>query len=327
MKNILNYKWVWVLCLGLALSACSQTEKPQISPLHLDDIHFIVESESEAVAYFEDKFGAREMAHPGERFELVRFLSVKWQDPTITITRIGPYEDLPADRNKRWLDAVLVRPDTGKENPFYGVKWLALAVPSLSKAKENLLTAGAKLFEDQVVLPMDPAAKAFSVYGPDGAEIVIVERKEMDFDDAEFAIDHIQFLTANAQDMAAFFAGVFDGITETETVGSVRLKVADAVLIASEPEVFNYQREDVSPSSREGVIQLGIGHLGFLYEDIQAAVDQAADRGYTPIFAPTPYIYKNKPTLYTFTAFKTPDNFNIEMVQIKGRVGPHSYYD
>jgi catechol 2,3-dioxygenase-like lactoylglutathione lyase family enzyme len=74
------------------------------------------------------------------------------------------------------------------------------------------------------------------------------------------------------------------------------------------------------------VIQLGIGHLGFLYEDIQAAVDQAARNGYTPVFQPTAYIYKNKPTLYRFTAFATPDNYNIEMVQVRGRVGPHSYY-
>jgi len=60
--------------------------------------------------FFKKYFGAREMAHPGDRFHLVRFLSLKWQDPTITITKISPYEDLPADGNQRRIDAQIVAP-------------------------------------------------------------------------------------------------------------------------------------------------------------------------------------------------------------------------
>ena len=77
----------------------------QPAALHLDDIHFIVTDEAATVDFFETNFGAREMAHPGERFGLVRFLGLAPGDPTITITRTGPYDELPADRNARWIGA------------------------------------------------------------------------------------------------------------------------------------------------------------------------------------------------------------------------------
>lgn len=317
-----------LICFAIILYACAHNPKtPKISPIHLDDIHFIVTDEPAAVSFFETKFSAREMAHPGERFDLVRFLSVKWQDPTLTITRIGPYDDLPANRNERWLNATFISPGSAKLNPYYGVRWVAFSTPSLDQARRNILAAGGRISEGSIALPLEPDAKAFSVYGPDNAEIVIVERRSKDFEGASFAIDHIQFLTADAEAMQTFFTDVFSGSTLKETETSISLKVADALIIVSEPEVFGYTHDAVSPASRDGAVQLGVGHLGFLYADIQSAVDQAALLGYDPLFPPTRYIYKNKPTVYTFTAFASPDNFNIEMVQPDGRVGPHSYYD
>ncbi|MEO9467985.1 VOC family protein [Parasphingorhabdus sp.] len=327
-KLIMRAKSNLLLCLMMLASACGPADTaPEISPIHLDDIHFIVANEADAVGFFEQKFGAREMAHPGERFDLARFLSVKWQDPTITITRIGPYKDLPPERNARWLEAKLIRPDNAKINPYYGVKWLAFATPSLDDARRKLIAAGAGISETSVNLPMEPEAKAFSIYGPDGAELVIVERKDREYANADFAIDHIQFLTSDVAVTKKFFENVFDGTTTGQTKAGTTMKVADAVITLSEPEAFGYDREKVSPASRSGAIQLGVDHLGFLYEDIQAAVDQAALNGYEPVFKPTRYIYKNKPTVYTFTAFASPDKFNIEMVQVDGRHGPHSYYD
>ncbi|MEM9530139.1 MAG: VOC family protein [Pseudomonadota bacterium] len=316
------------LLLALLNPAFGESElSPDVYPIHLDDIHFIVTDEAQSVSFFETHFDAREMAHPGERFDLVRFLSVKWHDPTITITRTGPYADLPPERNARWQNVRLVPPDGPKTKAFYGVRWLALATPSLDQARKKLLANGAVVSENAVSLPMEPTARAFSIYGPDGAALVIVERPQVDFGSASFAIDHIQFLTADRDKSARFFMSVFGGSPNEKTEAGTTLKVADATIVLSEPKAFEIDPDDVSLRNRPGTVHLGIDHLGFLYENIQDAVDAAAEQGYKPLFPPTRYVYKGKPTLYTFTAFSSPDNVTIEMVQVDGRIGPHSYYD
>ncbi len=76
-------------------------------PIHLDDIHLIISNEAASVNFPKDNFAARKMP-PGERFDLVRFLSVKWHHPTLTRTRSGPYDDLLPERNRRWLDSEIV---------------------------------------------------------------------------------------------------------------------------------------------------------------------------------------------------------------------------
>ncbi|GAB5488026.1 MAG: hypothetical protein Pars2KO_15960 [Parasphingorhabdus sp.] len=313
--------------LALVTASCErQAGVEEVKPIHLDDIHFIVTDEDEAVSFFQDHFGAREMAHPGNRFDLVRFLSVKWQDPTITITRIGPYEDLPDDRNQRWIDAKIVKPEAEKANPVYGARWLALATPSLAEARAALLAGGVEISEDQVNLPMEPDAKAFSVLGPDGAEIVIVERPERDFEGAQYAIDHIQFLTKDVDVSKVFFTKVYAAETDKVEEHSLSLKVADANLIFSRPEAFGFDPAQIGERETKGAIRIGLDHLGFLYKDIGKAAASAKAKGIAPIFEPQRYIYKDNPTVYMFTAFKSPDSINIEMVQADGRIGPHSYY-
>jgi len=304
---------------------CSNTQ-----PIHLDDIHLIVSNEAETVSYLKDNFTAREMAHPGDRFDLVRFLSIKWHDPTLTVTRRGPYANLPPERNERWLKSEVV---DAQHKPYYGAKWVAIAVPSIEKAREELKRGGLSIFEDIVHLPMEPDALAFKLKIPDGIEIVIVERKNKDFDDYSYSIDHVQFLVSNASETVKFFQNAFSGSLMKSVSGTIdntssaALKVADAVLIVSEPNALGIDPKEVNRLESDGTIRLGIDHLGFLYEDIECGVTNAVSNGYTPLFPPTRYKYKNKPTVYSFTAFKSPDGFTIEMVQADGRTGPHSYYD
>ncbi len=315
-----------ILIFVLTSISCSSPNTVKQAPIHLDDIHLIVTDEEASVKFFEKYFGAREMAHPGDRFDLVRFLSLKWQGPTITITPIGPYPDLPPDRNRRWLDAKIIAPKSEKVKPVYGVKWLAISTSSISKSKAELLDYGVEISEENISLPLEPNTAAFSVFGPDGLEIVIVERPTYDFGDAKYAIDHIQFLVKDVETTQTFFEKTFGGKQLKRGKESASLQVADAKLVLSEPEAFGIDSKDVSSRKVDGTIRIGLDHLGFLYSDVQAAVDQATINGYTPIFQPQRYLYKNKPTVYTFTAFSLPENLNIEMVQADGRVGPHSYY-
>ncbi len=328
MKNRINILFVGVtILIGVAvLMSCSKLNVKQIEPIHLDDIHFIVTDENESVAFFEKHFGAKEMAHPGDRFDLVRFLSLKWQGPTITITPVGPYPDLPPDRNKRWLDAKIITPKSEQKKPVYGVKWLALSTPSLEKSKAKLINNGVQIFKDPVVLPLEKNTSAFSIYGPDGMEIVIVERSDDDFGNATYAIDHIQFLVRDVKIGETFFEKVFEAKSFERQKNSVGLQVADGKLILSKPEAFNLTVKDVGLRKVDGTIRIGLDHLGFLYNDVVAAVDQARSKKVAPIFQPQRYVYKGKPTVYTFSAFEMPENINIEMVQADGRTGPHSYY-
>ncbi|WP_171036978.1 VOC family protein [Maribacter algarum] len=328
MKPLLHNTWLKIIILICAVTSISfsSTSSNKIEPIHLDDIHFIVTDEEEAVAFFTKHFGGREMAHPGERFDLVRFISLKWQGPTITITPIGPYADLPPERNQRWLDAEIIVPKSEKTKPVYGAKWLAISTSSLDKSRSELLAAGVEISENDVSLPLEPKTPAFSIYGPDGFEIIIVERPEYDFGDAKYAIDHIQFLVKDVHATQEQVEKVFAAKqleSQPETVG---LMVADAKLILSEPKALGINPKDVSSRLAKGTIRTGLDHLGFLYEDVKSAANEAEKNGYSPIFQPQKYIYKGKPTVYTFSAFKLPEDFNIEMVQADGRVGPHSYY-
>ncbi|MDB4293489.1 hypothetical protein N9954_08790 [Maribacter sp.] len=313
--------------VGVVISiSFSKSFSNKTDPIHLDDIHFIVTDEEAAVGFFKTHFGAREMAHPGERFDLARFLSLKWQGPTITITPIGPYADLPTERNQRWFDAKIIVPKSEKKSPVYGAKWLAISTSSIEQAQSELLAGGVEISENQISLPMEPNTPAFSVYGPDGVEIVVVERPEYDFGDAKYAIDHIQFLVKDMKATQAYFEEVFAAKHFKSSEKSVFLEVADARLILSEPEALGILPKNVSSRRADGTIRVGLDHLGFLYEDVKTAVRKAEANGYYPIFQPQRYIYKEKPTVYTFTAFLLPEKFNIEMVQADGRIGPHSYY-
>lgn len=325
MKTRQHYLFI-IAFSALATARAEPVLENSPRPIHLDDIHFVVTDEAATVNFFMTHFGAREMAHPGTRFELVRFLSLKWQDPTITITRTGPYDDLPADRNQRWLDATISSPGSEKAQPVYGARWLALATPSLSQARAALVSGGVEISDDRVTLPMEPASKAFSVLGPDGMEIVIVERAEREFGDARYAIDHIQFLVKDLEATQTFFQKVFAGQSVETKKGSRRLKVADAYLVISEPAALGLSPRQVAPRKAAGVIRIGLDHLGFLYQSVYQAVSTAETNGIKPEFQPQRYLYKGKPTIYTFTAFATPDDFTVEMVQAEGRVGPHSYY-
>lgn len=312
----------------LLLASCTPLSTTQShNPIHLDDIHYIVTDEDAAVAFFEDHFGGREMAHPGDRFDLVRFISLKWQDPTITITPIGPYPDLPAERNKRWLNTKVILPRTEKQTPVYGARWLALSTKSLSEARTALLANGVELSEDSLSLPMEPDTPAFSVYGPDGVEIVIVERPAKDFGEAQYAIDHIQFLVPDANAAQEFFKTTFKAMTMGADGETITVQVADALLKFSEPKGLGLNRSDIVSKQTEGELRIGMGHLGFLYADIYGAVEEIDSKGIKPIFPPQKYIYKEKPTVYSFTAFSLVDGFTIEMVQADGRIGPHSYYE
>ena len=340
------YKKYIVLLVVLLFSHSAYSEQClDAQPIHLDDIHYIVSSEAESVNFFQKHFAAREMAHPGERFNLARFLSIKWHDPTLTITPKGPYKDLPPQRNERWLKSAVIDSQT---SAYFGAKWLAIAVPSLERARKNLLKLGVSIIEENTRLPLEPNAKTFKFLGPDGTEIVIVERKDKDFGDSLYSIDHLQFLVSNASESSEFFQKVFSGTVvkastnkqlakakvssqhaadKSYSGNSIALQVADAIIVVSEPEDLGLITDKVKPMGSGGTIRLGIDHLGFLYKDIQCASSQAIENGYKPLFPPTRYKYKNKPTVYTFTVFKSPDGFNIEMVQADGRIGPHSYYD
>ncbi len=128
---------------------------------------------------------------------------------------------------------------------------------------------GLNIVAENVTLPLEPHVSAFKVIAPDGIEIVIVERKDKDFDGCVYSIDHVQFLVSDAAESAKFFKGIFNGtlieqdVDQPTTMNSAAIKVADALIVVSEAAALGMDAKEVSAIGCDGPFRLGIDHLGF----------------------------------------------------------------
>lgn len=308
----------------------ARAEEAPVRPIHLDDIHYITSDEVETIDFFKEKLLACEMAQPSRPLDFIRFLSVRENDPSITVNSAPYSNERDAARAKSWRFKRLV-PRQHDSGIYWGVYWVAYGHANLNEAQ--------KAFPEDAIqtttLPHAPSLNAVQVIGPDNLPIVLVERPQSG---AAFHIDHIMFLVSNVDETVEFFRQIFEAkVLETGDRMAI-LQVADATLVLTEPSLHGIERERMIPRPKSvfGPVKDGrqtltkvlgsVDHLGFLYQDIEKLVSQAQLRGYKPLYPPFSYSYAGQKSPYAVTAFTAPDGFNIEAVQPAGRIGPHVYY-
>lgn len=321
--------------LLLAFPALAADPPPLPEPVHLDDIHFMVSDEAATVAFLERHLAACEMAHADRPIDYVRYLSVRYLDPTLTITGPTPPDEPDALRARTTGHVGIVPAERGGA-PHWGVRWVGFSVASLGTALQAMRADGVAVAQPRLALPHAPGVAAALVYGPDNIPLAIVERPGDT--GSPFGMDHLMFLVKDAAANARFFEELFRGRVLQREEGLAVVQVADMALVLAEPQRLGIARDTVRPvqnipwamqgaAPRERVtVTASIEHLGFLYADVPAMAAAAEARGYRAQYPPFRYAYRGRPTPFTSTEFMTPDGYGVEVVSAQGRVGPHAYY-
>jgi len=314
-----------------------------MKPLHLDDIHYIVTDETHAVSFWTRHFGAQEMAQPLVPFHFIRNLSVKLLEATIVISPVGPYGSSSKKADDAWRARRQIRPRHDLP-PHYGVYYVSLKT-SHRDARGRFRESGVNILEERCVLPHEPDADAFVIQGPDHNPIAIVRRPEADLyvgslaKSFSYGIDHIQLLVRDHRETCRFLVDIYSAEFLGSWKNTVKLRVADAILVLSEPEDLGLQRGDVEDRDALNKQRFAVDHLAFLYEDIWPAISSAQDKGYrfniiqssdrarTALTeAPPRYRYFGQPSAYTAISILSPDGLGFELVMVDGRAGPMIYY-
>ncbi len=308
-------------------------------PIHLDDIHFVISDESATLRFLRESMGACEMGHPDRKIDYVRFMSVRYGHPTLTVT--GPVAANEPDALRRDISSLfeLYRPPRNAP-ARYGVRSVVFSTRDLADAVAVLRARGVEISAEgeDARLPYEPTAKSASFLGPDGIRLGLVERSGDR--GSRFGIDHLVMLTRDAAATSRFFQQVFSGVESDVGAGTRVIRVADARIVLAEPEALGIPRESVRPPAlvpfatpgsgsapRRQRVPGSIEHLGFLFADVPALAAAAESRGYRADYPPVRYEYAGRLTPYTVTEFSTPDGYGIEAVAVAGRVGPHAYYE
>lgn len=320
MKYAIYTYFIFIVTIS---SIAAQVKKtPATAPLHVDDIHYIVNDANITSDFFLNEIGAKEMAHPGTPIDFIRFFSPRWMGSTITVTEKGPYKNATQARNQRWLENEIIASNT--KQPVYGAYALCLKTKSLKTIQVNLQN---RVFDTSFKNPLSqPKSQWASFFSVDGCRIIIHEVPDDTDSTSLFDIESIWMLVRDKQKTAFFFEQVFNAVTIENNINYCIIKVANLQLVLCEPQALGIKKELVSDRNTLKKIWLGIDHLGFLYQDVQAAKKAAEAKGYTFNFPVFRYQYQGKPTVYQLTSIQTPDDFPIELVSADGRIGPQNFY-
>lgn len=294
----------------------------------LDDIHYYVTDRKASNTFFEKNFGAKQMAdQPMNPLGFINFLQIHPRQTTINISAQGPFPGIRVGDPKRWEKA-LVNP-SATNPPVYGVHWVAFATKNLQKAIGHFEKNGAIRASQNIKLPLEPNAKTATFYTPDYNLIVLVERKKGKVSKAGFAIDHCQFLVEKLKPEIEFYEKILDAKILQKAPHVAKIEVGRHIFVLAEPEGVLIDRESVLKKEATKFYP-GIDHIGFLYQDTEAmnqAYNKAVAAGYRGLMKPTPMLYYDKPTPYTFGILFSPEGFQVEFeIEKGGRYGPRTAY-
>jgi catechol 2,3-dioxygenase-like lactoylglutathione lyase family enzyme len=306
------------------LLVVSGTAQSQI----LDDIHYYVTDRKAANAFFEHNFGAKQMAdQPMNPLGFINFLQIHPRQTTINLSAQGPFPGIRVGDPKRW-EKSLVKPDAANP-PVYGVHWVAFATKNLPKSVAQFEKNGAVRAAQNLQLPLEPNAKTATFYTPEFNLIVLVERKKAKVSKAGYAIDHCQFIVEKLKPELEFYEKILGAKVVKKAPHVAQIEVGKHIFILSEPEGLLMDR-DVIVKKEANKFYPGIDHIGFLYKDAAAmndAYQKAVNAGYRGLMKPTPMLYYDKPTPYTFGILFSPEGFQVEFeIESGGRYGPRTLY-
>ncbi|MEN0046814.1 MAG: hypothetical protein AAF806_07150 [Bacteroidota bacterium] len=297
-------------------------ETDSLAPIMLDDIHYYTLDRAATNQFFEQNFGTRAMLEDSPNpFEFIDFQLVRRGQSTINISKQGPFPGIRVGDPARWQRKPI---EPSPDNPpRYGVHWLALGTKNLAASKAKLKENGVEIVEEDFQLPYSDA-KAMLCYGPD-YNLIVVTEKTNDQGATPYFVDHLLLLVEDLSANRKFFTEVFRGREVIEGVHYVVMEIANHTFVLAEPEALGIERETVL-RREAGVFKPDIDHLGFLYENLQPAYDNAIANNYTFLSKPIPISYYDKPTLYTFAITYSPDKLQCELFEEKGRVSSRAQY-
>lgn len=304
------------LLLLLSLSAAAQ------KPLLFDDIRYFVSDRTAANSFFKTNFGAKALKEqPVNPVNFIDFLELRNGQVTLNISGPGPFEGVTGSDPKRG-PRELVKP---KANQYvYGMHWLALSTRSLESTLKTLAMRRVPIAAIPAKLPFEPSARSIVVYGPDMSLVLLVERPS-DPGPTPFGVDHIQLLCEDVAANEKFYTEVLGAQVVARKGKSVKLQVAQQVLVLSEPDDLGLPRTQVQKKDRTKFYP-GPDGFGFLYDEpgLKAATDSTVAKNYSVPRPPARMSFQDKPTPYTSAMLFSPDNFGIELQTEDNRTGPRN---
>lgn len=278
------------------------------APLRLEEIHYYLTNPSTAVLFLETHFEAKEVTQP---LRYIISLSMEPNEGTLDVSPPGPFEGVADSDPKRWSKE-LVAPAVNL--PLrYGVFWVGIRTPSLKKAMQKIESRGVTVQEHRLVCPIDPRAKAASIYGPDLNVFALVEHPKHHGDTGEFGLDHVQLLVKNVAENVRFLQDVFSAQIQGQSEHQAFLTIGGFPVAISDPEGLDLNRADVQERS-PGQFRFEADHLSFLFADIHPAVEAAKGKGRKFAQEPKRMEYLGKAMPYTTAVIDSPDGLSFELV-------------
>lgn len=282
------------------------------APLRLEEIHYYLTNPASAILFLESHFEAREVVQPGTpRLHYITMLALEPDEGVFQLSPPGPFDGIVDGDPKQWSKEMV--PPAVNLPARYGVYWVGIRTTSLKKAMQKIESRGVTVQEHRLVLPIDPRAKAASIYGPDLNVFALVERPRRHSDTGEFGLDHVQLLVKNVAENVRFFEEVFAAQVQGKSEHQAFLTIGGFPLALSDPEGLDLVRADVQERS-PSQFRFEADHLSFLYSDIHPAVDAAIAKGRKFAQQPARLEYFGKPTAYTYAVINSPDGLPFELV-------------
>jgi catechol 2,3-dioxygenase-like lactoylglutathione lyase family enzyme len=317
-----------LVAIGLVVASSAFAAEPakpiavdKLAPIMLDDIHYYSVAHPQMKAFFIRHFGAKPMREqPLNPLTFIDFLAISPTESTINLSPKGPFEGIRVGDPKRWEKSVV--PPSPTLPAMYGVHWVALSTNDLTKALATLEANGVTVAARNFMLPGQPRAKAASVYTPDFNLLVLVERRDAKLNGG-FGIDHIQLLVKSVAENVKFFTDVFRGVVRSKNEQATLMEIGRHLFVLSEPPALGLDRAKVAARD-PALFRSTVDHIGFLYENADAAYENAAKLGYNFLLKPTLFKFFDKPTPYAFGITFSPDGLQCEMYTETGRTGPRT---
>ena len=299
------------------LTACSSPNGNNAKPSIFEDIHYFTTDPEASGEFFRKHFGARLMAHPGRPQDYVDFWALRSGEVPLTVSPIGPYKTTPPG-STFWSNKKII-PPSPDDNSYYGVYAVGIATTSLNEAIEKITAEGAKLSKQQISLPHDRDLPTRTIYGPDYNMFTLVERPNMRPGYRGFGIDHVHLLVRDKDETAKFYKDVFFGEEIWSTDNSAVLEIVDMLFILSEPEALGLDRGSVEERDYIKKVRYGVGHIGWLSNNMQAFIDHVDTTDYKFGIRPSRFYLQGERTVYTLGLLLSPNVLSTEILQEDGR--------
>ncbi len=307
----MSFRRAWLTSLLIFVAAAHGADKKQPPdprvPIALDEIHYYLTDPSRAVLFLETHFGARKVDQP---YKFVTQLSLEPNEGSLQISPPGPFDGVTEIEPKTWLKDFV--PPAVNLPSRYGIYWVGIRSSNFKKDVERIEARGVTVQERSIILPIDPRAKATSVYGPDYNVFVLVDRAHHR-NSGPFGLDHVQLLVKNVADNVNFFRDVLSATVLGQSEHEANIIVAGFAIAISDPEGLDLNRAEIQERN-PAQFRFEADHLGFLFTDIHPAVEAAKAKGRKFSIEPRRFEYFGKPGRETYAVIETPDHLPIYLV-------------